>query len=89
LIAVGAEVVFGLDFLGQGAARALGDQHIAAVDLHAGLVVGPGLAVLAHAHDPGHHAAQGAILGIERLRGREARIDLHAQGLGLFSKPAA
>ncbi len=84
-----SEAELGLDLLSQRAARALGDQHIAAVDLHARLVVGARLAVLAHAHDPGHDSAQGAVLVVERLGSREAGIDLHAQRLGLRRQPAA
>ena len=78
-----------LDLLGQRSARALGDQHIAAVQLHARLIVRLGPAVLGHAEHPGDHPAQGAGLSVEGFRRREAGIDLHPQRLGLLSQPAA
>ncbi len=75
--------------LRQRPARALGQQHIFAVQLHARLVVGLVRPVLADAEHPGDHALDGSVIGIDQLRSRHAGIDLHPQSLSLLAQPAA
>jgi hypothetical protein len=83
-----AQVELGDQLLGQRAAHALGDEHVLAVQFHAGVVVGLVVAVLGHAHDADDDALDRAVVVPDQIRGREARIDFDAQFLGLGRQPA-
>ena len=84
-----AQVVAGHDGLGQGAAHALGDEDVFAVQFDAGLEVVGRLAVAVDAEDAGDdalHPAGGFVP--DHMAGGHARIDLDAEGLRLFAQPA-
>jgi hypothetical protein len=85
----GGKVEPGDQLLGQRTAHALGDEHVLAVQLHAGIVVALVVTVLGHADDADHDALDRAVLVPDQVRGREAGIDLDAQFLGLGRQPAA
>ena len=76
------EVVGLGELLGQRAARALGEQRVAAAQLHAAAEVGRGHAVPAEPHVAGGDAFDGAVRAGEDLGGGEAGIDVDAQRLG-------
>ena len=78
-----------LSSLGEVAARALGEEGVAAVQLHAGLVVGLVGAVAGDAHVAGGDALHRAVLVEQHLRGGEAGEDLDPERLGLPGQPAA
>ena len=84
-----AQVELGHQLLGERAAHALGDQRVLGQEVHARRVVRLVLAVLADAHVAGADAAHRAVLVVEQLGAGKARIDLHAQRLGLLAEPAA
>ena len=65
------------------------DQHIFAHQRHAALIGRSRLAGARHAHVAGRHADHVPVAIGQKLRRREARIDLHAQRLGLRREPAA
>ena len=67
----------------------IGKQRIARTKLHARLVLGPVRAVPRDPHVAGRHALHRAVVGIQHLGGREARIDLDAERFGLLCEPAA
>ena len=78
-----------LQFLGEVAARAFGEEGVAAVQLHAGLVIGLVGAVARDPHVAGRDALHRAVVVEQHLRGGEAREDLDAERLGLAGEPAA
>ena len=73
--------------LGERAARALGEDRVLGAQLHAAGEVGLGLAVLGDAHVAGGDADHLAVLD-QHFGGREARIDLDAERLGLAAEIA-
>jgi hypothetical protein len=88
-IATFAQAELRLQRLGQRPAHALGDEHVLAVQLHARLVIGAGLALLVQPEDAGHDALDTAFRGEDQVRAGHAGIDLDAQRLGLLGQPAA
>ena len=70
-------------------ARALGEEGVFAVQLHAGLIVGLVRAVARDAHVAGGDALHRAVVVEQDFGGREAGEDLDAQLLGLRRQPAA
>mgnify|MGYP003693624193 CR=1 FL=1 len=83
------EAELGHQLLGQRAARALGDDGVLALELHAAREAVGRLAVLADAHVAGGDAGDRALVVVEHLGGGEARIDLDAQLGRLLAQPAA
>jgi DNA polymerase len=77
-LAVGFEVELLLDLLGQAPARALGEEGVASVKLHARLIVVAVRAVAGDAHGAGRDALHRAVLMIQDLGRGEAREDLDA-----------
>ena len=73
---------------GERAAGALGHQHVFGAQLHAPRVALGDGAVLADAHVAGRDPDDLAVRAVEHLDGREARVDLHAGGLGLAAEIA-
>ena len=71
------------------AARAFGEEGVAAVQLHAGLVIGLVGAVAGDAHVAGGDALHRAVLVEQDLGGGEAGEDLDPERLGLAGQPAA
>jgi hypothetical protein len=65
-------------FLGQMAARALGEEGVAGVKLHPGLVIGLVGAVAGDAHVAGGDALHRAVVVEQHFGGGEAREDLDA-----------
>ena len=88
-IDAGAQLELGHQLLGERAAHALGDQRVLGQQVHARRVIRLVLAVLADAHVAGADAAHRAVLVVEHLGAGKARVDLHAQRLGLLAEPAA
>ncbi len=87
-VAAGVELEALDQLLAQVATRALGEDRVLGVQLHADLEAVVRLAVLAHAHVAGGHALDRAVVVVEHLGGGEAGEDLHAQRLGLLAEPA-
>ena len=75
--------------LGQRTANPLADQHIFSQQRHAASVVRPRLAITPDAHVAGGDTDRRAGVVIEDFTAGKARIDFHAQFLGLFTQPAA
>ena len=69
------------------AARALGEDRVAAGELHAELEASPSARRLADPHVSGRDAAHRAVVGVEDLGGRESREDLDSERLGLLGEP--
>jgi len=88
-IAIGFEIVFRFDFLGQGPPGTFSKKDIFAEQFHAWLIVRLVAAILGNAHDAGDNAAHFAILAIHDFRRREAREDLDFQFFRPLAKPAA
>ncbi len=86
-VLAGIELVLVEQLPAQMAARAFGEDGVLAQQLHAELEVVGRLAVLADPHVAGGHAAHGAAIVVEHLRGGKAGEDLHAQALGLRRQP--
>ena len=83
------KLVPGDDGLGQGAAHALGDEDIFAVQFNAGLEIAGRLALAVDAEDAGDDALHLTRLFFpDDVAGGHAGIDLDAQRLGLFAQPA-
>ena len=76
-------------FLGQMAARALGEEGVAGVQFHSGLVVGLALAVARNAHVAGRDALHRAVVVEQDFGGGESGENLDAQRFGFARKPAA
>ena len=87
-VAPRVELELGDQLLGERTARALGDQHIFAAQLHAAGEAVLGLAVTPDAHVAGGDADHFALVAIEHFRGREAGIDLDAETFGARAEPA-
>ena len=88
-LAAGVETEARDQLLGQGAARALGEQGVLRAQLHAAGEAVLGLAVLADPHVAGGDTDDRAVLVVEHLGGREARIDFDPERFGLGGEPAA
>ena len=76
-------------FLGQMAARAFGEEGVAAVKLHARLIVGPMRAIAGDAHVAGGDALDRAVVVEQDLRRGETGEDLDPKRFGLPRQPAA
>ena len=83
------QIELGDELLGERAARALGDDRVLAAQLHAAREAVGRLAVLADAHVAGRDADHRALVVVEHLGRREARIHLDAQFGRLLAEPAA
>lgn len=70
------------------AARALGEDGVLGVQLHAALEIRARGAILVDAHVAGGHAHHRAVVVVQHLGGGEAREDRHLQRLGLLRQPA-
>ena len=88
-LALLVELEDALQLLGQMPSRALGEEGVAAVKLHAGLVIRLVRSVPGDAHVAGGDALHRAVLVEQYLRSGEAREDLDTQRLGLAGEPAA
>ncbi len=88
-ITVALQLKQALELLGQVPARALGEEGVAAVQLHAGLIFALLGAVLCDAEISGGDALHRAILVEQYFSGGEAGEDLYAQRLGLTRQPTA
>ena len=86
-LAIGAEFEVGDELLGEGAARAFGNQRVFAVQRHAAHKFALRLAVAADAEVSGCDAGHVAFAVREDLGAGKARIDFDAQLLGLGGKP--
>ena len=75
--------------LGERAARALGDQHIFADELHPGLVIRLRLSLAIEPEHPCDNAAHRAIIAEHQIGAGKARIDLDPERLRLLRQPAA
>src|SRR5262245_6016518 len=84
-----AQAEFGGQDLGQGAARALGNEGVLALELHAAAETRRWFGVLAKAHVAGGNAADGATLVVKDLGSREPRVNFHPQLRRLLAKPTA
>ena len=84
-----AQAEVGHQLLRQGAAAALAEEGVLAVQLHAGLEAVLGLTVAADAHGAGGDPLDSSVVVKQHLGRGKARIDFGAQGLGLFRQPAA
>src|SRR5690606_4191440 len=89
LLAPLTQAEFSDQLLGERTANAFADQRVFAVKLHAGRVIRPAASVTLDAHVAGGDTPDGAVLVIENLDGREARIDLDAKRLSPRREPAA
>src|SRR5690606_10432201 len=78
----------GDQLLGERATRTLADQHVFAEQRHAGRKARSRRAVALYAHVAGDHADGRALVIVEHLARRKARIDLDAQRLGPAGQPA-
>ena len=75
------------ELAGQRTAAAFGEEGVAPVQLHAGLMVVLGLAIPVEAHIAGGDALDAAILVIEDFSRSKARIDFGAELFGLLPQP--
>ena len=87
-LAIGVEFEGVDELLGEGAARAFGDQRVFAVQRHAAHEFALGLAVAADAEVSGCDAGHVALAVREDFGAGKAGIDFDAQLLGLRGKPA-
>src|SRR3546814_17877163 len=78
-----------LQFLGEMAAGALGEEGVFAVQLHAGLVIGLVGAIAGDAHVAGGDALHRAIVVAQYLGSRAAGEDIDSQRLRQPGQPAA
>src|SRR4029077_3104354 len=76
-------------YLGERTAAAFSENGLLRVQFHAGLVPVGGMPVAADAEITGGDTPYAAVSAIQHLRGSKARIDFHAQRLGLLPQPAA
>ena len=87
-VLAGVERVPGDQLAPEVAARALGEDRVLGVQLHAELEVAGRLAFLAQPLVAGGHALHGAGLVVQHLGGRKAGEHVNAQRLGLLAEPA-
>src|SRR5262249_30804591 len=84
-----AQAEFGGQDLGQGAARAFGNEGVLALELHAPAETLRCFGVLAKPHVAGGNTADGATLVVKNLGGREPRVDFDPQLSRLLAEPTA
>ena len=85
---LGVEVELADQHLGERATRTFGEEGVFAEDGDAGRVVVLVAAVAGNAHVAGDNAFDLTIGAEDHVDDREARIDLDAEGFGLFGEPA-